>query len=140
MIRLGISIAASATLLAGCTSIRATPATFEGTSWHVTTINDQATPESAQFQIRFGARSLSAVMGCNSASGDYRIDGDTLVPGPIAATKMACQAVGLTPLPLMEYEAQGFAVLSRPMRMEWHSAQRLTLRNAAGSIALEGLP
>lgn len=76
-------------------------------------------------------------MGCNSASGGYRVDGETLVPGPIAATQMACEAVVPTPLPLMEYEAQGFAVLSQPMRMEWHSAQRLSLRNTAGTIALE---
>jgi heat shock protein HslJ len=49
-------------------------------------------------------------------------------------TLMAC------PEPSATFENQGLAVLNQPMRMSWASSRKLTLSNAAGTIALELLP
>ena len=38
------------------------------------------------------------------------------------------------------FEGMGLAIIQQPMRLNWTSAQRLTLANSAGSIALERLP
>ena len=133
------ALLAATLLVGGCTTVAAEPRTLAGTRWQVTAINGQTTP-AGPFEMTFEARSFSARMGCNHAGGDYRMDRDTLAPGPIAATRMACEAAGDVPVPLMTWEQWGFAVLSRPMQIRWTSAGRLTLSNEAGSIALERRP
>jgi heat shock protein HslJ len=127
-------------LAAGCTTVAAEPRTLAGTHWQVVAINGQATPP-GPFEMTFEAGSFAAQMGCNRAGGDYRIAGGTLNPGAVAATEMACDhATDVPATPLMTWEQSGFAVLSRPMTMRWNSGDRLTLSNAAGSIALELRP
>ena len=137
----GIRTSVFATLgLLGCTSIAADARTFGGTRWQVTAINGHATPRSGSFHIKFSRGSFSAQMGCNTASGAYRVEGDFLRPGIGRRTEKACDALYATEFPLMTYERWGFAVLSKPMRMSWRSGRELILSNVAGSIELERLP
>jgi heat shock protein HslJ len=131
----GFAIAATM----GCTSIVVDARTFEGTRWQVLRINGQDVPPDGSFELTFLTHGrFSGRMGCNSASGVYQVDGDTLVPTGVGTTEMACDysADAPHPVPLMAWERWGFAVLSRPMRMTWNSGDRLTLRNASGSIEL----
>jgi heat shock protein HslJ len=132
-----VFVAALAT--AACASVAADVRTLAGTRWKVAAINGQPTP-AGPFELNFDQRSFAARMGCNHASGDYRLVGNTVHPGAVAATRMACEAAGEVAVPLMTWEQWGFAVLSQPMQLRWHSAQRLSLSNAAGSIELERQP
>lgn len=64
--------------------------------------------------------------GCNRFGTDYVVDGDTLLFGTIAATKMACPAIG-------DLERRFFAALeaTRAWRLE---AERLFLLDADGGV------
>ena len=131
--RLG-AVGALATFAAGCTSIAATSATFENSAWRVAAINDEATPALPNYRMAFEKGRVSGQFGCNHFGGDYRIRGETLTTGAVAMTEMACSGPG------DQFEGMGLAIIQRPMRLNWTSAQRLTLANPAGSIALERLP
>jgi heat shock protein HslJ len=131
---------AAALALGGCASIAADARTFEGTRWHIAAINGHPTPRSGRFDMSFAGGQFSAHAGCNSAGGSFRVEGNTLHPGPVRSSRMACDSVHDLPVPLMTFERWGFAVLGQPMRMQWKSGKRLILSNAAGSIALERLP
>ena len=123
-----------ALLTLGCTSIAATSATFENTRWRVAAINDEATPTPLNYRMAFEKGRVSGQFGCNHFGGDYRLRGETLTTGAVAMTEMACSGAG------DQFEGMGLAIIQRPMRLNWTSAQRLTLANPAGSIALERLP
>ncbi|MGH6729434.1 MAG: META domain-containing protein [Sphingomicrobium sp.] len=120
--------------LAGCTSIAATSATFENSRWRVAAINGEATPALPNYRMAFERGRIGGQFGCNHFGGDYRVRGDTLTTGAVAMTEMACSG------PADHFEGRGLAVLTQPMRLNWTNDQRLTLANAAGSIALERLP
>lgn len=115
----------------GCTSVNPTAATFEGTSWQVTAINGQATPAEDMYRVQFEAGQIGGRFGCNHFGGPYRVEGERLIAGEIASTLIGCAE------PAATHESQAFAVLGHPMRMQWHSGQRLTLSNSGGSITLE---
>lgn len=119
---------------AGCTSISMTPASLEGTTWAVAGIDGAATPRTDAYRLQFRDGRIGGKFGCNGFSGPYSLAGDTLTAGNVAATRMAC------PGPAERFESQGFAVLAQPMQLQWQSGSRLTLANAAGSIALERMP
>ena len=122
---------AIAALAAGCTSVNTSEATLDGTQWQVTSIAEIPTPSSNNYRLEFRGDRIGGRFGCNSFGGSYRVEGDQLITGDIASTLMGC------PEPAATHEARGLAILARPMQIEWHSGQRLTLGNAAGSIALE---
>ena len=117
-----------------CTSISASPATFENTQWRVVAINDEPTPVLPNYRMAFAKGQVSGQFGCNHFGGGYRVRGDTLTTGAVSMTEMACSG------PSDHFEGLGLAVLTQPMRLNWTSDRRLTLHNAAGSIALERLP
>jgi heat shock protein HslJ len=125
---------ASATLLAGCTSMNAAPTTFEGTHWQVTAINGRATPSTDRYRVRFSNGQIGGQFGCNNFGASYRAGGAMLTVGPLAATEIACSGEA------GQFEQWGFAVLGQPMRIDWQSDQRLTLGNTSGSIALHRTP
>jgi heat shock protein HslJ len=127
-------LALAALLCAGCTSIYADQRTFDGTRWHASAINGHATPPTGNYVMRFDQGGIGGQLGCNHFGGDYRVRDDTLTASAIQMTLMAC------PEPSATFENQGLAVLNQPMRMSWASSRKLTLSNAAGTIALELLP
>ena len=115
----------------GCTSVRSTAGTLEGTAWQVTAINGRATPGSDMYRISFDKGQIGGRFGCNQFGGPYEIGRDRLIVGQTASTLIGC------PEPAATHEAQGFRILGRPMAMEWSSDRRLTLGNSSGSISLE---
>ena len=135
------SSAALALVAVACTSIQADARTFEGTSWRVTAINGHATPRADNLVMRFANGQIGGHFGCNRFSGAYRVSGDVMTAGPIAATKMACDSALDEPrISPMQFESWGFAVVGAPMRMTWRNGERLTLSNSAGSIEMERVP
>jgi heat shock protein HslJ len=48
--------------------------------------------EGSQIEITLGDGQINAYAGCNRIFGTYRLDGDTLIAGPLASTRMACPA------------------------------------------------
>ncbi len=120
--------------LGACTSISANAATFENSQWRVAAINGETTPALPNYRIAFAKGRVSGQFGCNHFGGDYRVSGETLTTGAVAMTEMACSGPG------DHFEGLGLAIIQQPMRLNWTSASRLTLANAAGSIALKRLP
>lgn len=120
--------------VAGCTSVASTNATLAGTQWQVTAIDDRPTPRTETYRMQFSNGQAGGRFGCNHFGGHYRAAGQTLTVSNVASTLMGC------PEPAATFERDGLAVLQQPMRMNWTSDSRLTLSNAAGSIALERLP
>lgn len=66
--------------------------------------------------IRFDVGTSTAVgtTGCNSFSGGYSIDGDSLSFGPIAATEIAC----MDPPGVMEQEGEFLRIMAAVTRYE----------------------
>lgn len=112
----------------GCGGEPMAPANLSNTSWSVESVNGRAAPGGDRFFVRFEGDRLSARFGCNSMSGSYRVQGQTLTAGPIAATRMAC--------PDMSFEDEAGRVLSQPVALHWSAGDRLTLSNAAGTVVL----
>lgn len=128
------SLFAALLLLGGCTSIHATDATFEDTRWQVTAIGGQPVPRSDSYRLSFADGRIGGRFGCNSFGGPYQVSGESVVVGDIATTLIGC------PEPAATHEAKALSVLGAPTRIDWSSGNRLTLRNARGSIALERIP
>jgi heat shock protein HslJ len=62
---------------------------FDGRSFVTDGIADSPAP-AQEVEISFLDGRVAARGGCNSMSGGYELDGDTLVVGPMAMTQMAC--------------------------------------------------
>jgi len=129
----GFRLAALAALTAGCTSVTARQASFDGTRWHVSAVNGNATP-SGDYSLQFAQANVSARFGCNHIGGRYSALGDTLRTFDVHSTLMGC------PEPAATFERQGSMVLTSPMRIAWSGEARLTLSNEHGAIALERMP
>jgi heat shock protein HslJ len=128
-------LTALALFLASCTSVVADTRTFEGTSWRVVAVNAQPLPPGGGgrgYSLTFGHGGvMGGGFGCNHIGGKYRVRGEVMVVTDLHTTLMGC------PEPIATIEQTGFAILGQPMRMRWEAGRRLTLGNAAGSIALE---
>lgn len=97
-------------------------ATLDGTSWKVANIDGTR----AQFStIAFAEGRLSG-RACNRFSGNYRVEGDKLIPGPVMATKMACEG------PRMTEENALMSALQGPLTIRERQNGRLVLVAANG--------
>ena len=123
-----------AALLSGCTSVASTNATLEGTEWQVMAIDGQPTPRTETYRMQFKDGQVGGRFGCNHFGGQFSARGSTLTVTNTTSTLMGC------PEPAATFEREGLSVLQQPMAMQWASDRRLTLSNAAGSIALERVP
>jgi len=127
--------ALAAMLLAGCTSVQASPP-IAGRQWRVAALNGEPIDD-PQARAVFEPYRMTISFGCNTGRGPYRVDGERLVPdGGQARTEMACMPVTDGGPDIMAREDRGFAVTSRPMQMSWESASHLILQNEAGRIDL----
>ena len=68
--------------------------TLEGPRWVVTDVQAGSTvstvPAGATAALTFDGGTVAVEAGCNSGSGSYTVDGDTITFGPIATTMMLC--------------------------------------------------
>lgn len=75
--------------LAGCSVPGDTSTSIAGTSWRFTAI-DGSPPLSESARLDFENKSLGASVGCNSMGGDWRVEDDRLIAGPLTQTEMYC--------------------------------------------------
>ena len=116
----------------------ATPdGTLEGPRWVVTDVQTGSTvstvPAGATAALTFGPRTVAVEAGCNSGSGAYTVDGDTITFGPIALTMMAC------PADKMALEATVLSVLQGQATYEI-DANTLRLVNEPNGLHLVATP
>ena len=112
---------------AGMPGMAAPP--LDRTRWTVLAINGRPLPPNGDYSVEFDNGRLNARLGCNSLSGNYTQNGNSLDAGPIAATRMAC--------PDMSWETQGSAVFTRGMQVQMLDPNRITLSSSGGTIELK---
>ena len=130
-------------LFAALTACASVPdqAAFEASGldgeWRIVSLN--GTPIDGSMQLERGRMTVN--FGCNLASGPFRINGGRLVPGPVAATQMACAAAAPGRLDPMAIEARGFRLLAQPMWIAGTiDSRRMRLWNEQGWMLTELLP
>ncbi len=83
--------------------------------------------------MRFDDTRLGANVGCNGIGGDYRVEGERLVAGPLMATRMFCEG------PVWQQEEAVNALLSAaPEIQRSGSAMRLVSGGHALDLELAG--
>lgn len=102
--------------------------TLERTRWKVTRINGRPVPRQGDYHVDFDSGRILAKFGCNSISGPYSQNGNTLDSGTLIATRMAC--------PNMALETQASAILDQVMTIAVIGRNRLALSSSAGTIDL----
>ena len=114
-----VQVTVDGRLFNGCGGEPISPATLANTRWRVVAVNGRSTPAKGDFYMNFEAARFGAKFGCNGMGADYRQEGETLIPGPVVGTRMAC--------PDMSYEIAASQILSQPLRLTWAGGDRLRL-------------
>lgn len=117
--------------LRGCGGEILPPAQLAGTAWRIVAIDGRAVPGGPAYFLNFEQARLSGKAGCNGFGGSDEVSGRTLVPGPIAATRMAC------PGPTMDHERRALAILRGPVQIEYRGGDMLILRGRDGALTLQ---
>ncbi|MGZ8311916.1 MAG: META domain-containing protein [Allosphingosinicella sp.] len=115
--------------LNGCGGAILAPETLADTSWAISEI-DGLTVEGDEYFVQFDADRMSGKAGCNRFSGSYSVSGETMILGPVAATRMAC------PGPRMEHERRALQVLSGAVRVMHPDGDTLVLTGNGGTLRL----
>jgi heat shock protein HslJ len=68
---------------------------LQGTTWELVKMGDALPVAGTTVTIMFEDGTASGSAGCNSYSGGYSLDGDSLAFGEIASTLMACMEPGV---------------------------------------------
>ncbi len=114
----------------GLTSI-ATSGSLQGSEWQPTLLNDTPLPEATDSFIQFRSKGrLAGFSGCNRLMAEYFTDGQAILIGPVAATRMRCDDLAMT----MEADLSGALERARTYRRE---QTRLVLFDARGNPILE---
>ena len=107
---------------------------LEGTSWTVTGVNNGrealvGTPDGAGLTLEFGTDgTVGGSDGCNSFSGPYTTDGDTISVSPeLASTLIGCE-------PAVSELAQQYVTALQSAATFEISGSMLTLRDANGAM------
>lgn len=105
--------------------------TLAGSEWAPLEVAGSALPDDVEVFIQFGGDGrVSGSGGCNRFGGTYRQNEHDLSFGPLAATKMACEA------PLGDVEAAVFTALDRVAYAEEPEPGRLSLFDADGALLM----
>lgn len=115
--------------LEGCGGAILPPASLADTSWSIVEIGGEAV-SGERYAMQFTADRLSGQAGCNRFGGGYALAGDTLTPGMMVATQMAC------PEPAMRHEGRTLEILRGPLRISFPDGDTLVLSGTGGEIRL----
>ncbi|MBB4612008.1 META domain-containing protein [Novosphingobium taihuense] len=118
----------STALLAGCATAPTESAGLAGTRWIITRVDGAAPAAPSRASLKFEDERLSANVGCNGIGGDYRVEGNRLIAGPLMATRMFCEG------PVWQQEEAVNALLSAAPEMRRSGS---TLRLVSGGHALD---
>jgi heat shock protein HslJ len=126
-----VIVVADGRTLNGCGGNRVPEDTLAHTTWTIGQIDGQTIDEDQAYVLEFTADRISGRAGCNRFSGTYSRSRDTLTPGALAATRMAC------PGARMEHERRALQVLSGPVRIRQASdGDALILTGNGGSLRI----
>ncbi|MCB2050752.1 MAG: META domain-containing protein [Novosphingobium sp.] len=82
----GLALAA---LLAGCTVLANPSSELDGSEWRLQTLDgDELASSNARF--KFTGDQLRASAGCNTMTGNWRVEDSRLLIGPLMQTEMYC--------------------------------------------------
>jgi heat shock protein HslJ/uncharacterized membrane protein len=110
----------------GCGGELLAPVTLAGSDWYVVDVNGVIVG-GENYVLHFDdAGGLSGQVGCNRFSGPYTQRGHLLVPGPIAATRMACPSDDMSP------EARMMQLLHGSVLMNYRGGMILILQENNG--------
>ena len=117
--------------LRGCGGETLPPGTLANSHWQIQEIDGELVFERGYY-LEFGPDRISGLAGCNRFRGSYRRDGDSLVAGPLAATRSTC------PGPGMEHERRVLALLRGPLAItDPDEDDTMVLTGSGGTIRLQ---
>ncbi|CAH0495562.1 META domain-containing protein [Novosphingobium sp. CECT 9465] len=122
--------AVAAALLSGCATAPSGGAGLSGTRWTIMRIDGAAPVMPAKATMRFEEDRLGANVGCNGIGGDYRVEGNRLIAGPLMATRMFCEG------PVWQQEEAVNALLSAAPEL-MRSGSTLRLVSGGHTLDLE---
>lgn len=110
------------------------PAEVLGGDWRVVEIGGRPVVAGVGATLRFDEGRVSGRAVCNSFGGDYRLTGEGLSVGALAATEMGCEPA------LMAQEAVFLDILSKAARFDIGEDGRLTIEASDGRrlVAMRG--
>lgn len=124
-----VRVIAHGRALNGCGGEILPPTSLADTSWAIVDIGGEAV-SGERYTMQFAADRLSGQAGCNLFGGGYALAGETLTPGMIVATQMAC------PEPAMTHEARMLETLRGPLTVSFPDGDTLVLTGNGGAIRL----
>jgi heat shock protein HslJ len=113
----------------GCGGEELPPESLVNTSWDIVGI-DGETVSGVNYQVVFDEDRFTAIAGCNRLSASFTEEGQALVAGPVASTRMACQG------PAAAHERALLRVLGSRMTIGWEDGATLVLGSDAGHVRL----
>jgi heat shock protein HslJ len=120
-------IALAAVALTACNGVDATPtlpAGLEGTTWNLVSINGHAPDAQVTPTLAFDEDgNISGTAVCNSYTATARVDGTSIVIGPLATTLVACSGAA--------------GVLERQFLEAMDAANAISV-DSSGQLVLEG--
>ncbi|WP_169799535.1 META domain-containing protein [Novosphingobium lentum] len=88
--RLAFLLLPGLALLGACASGVPNALALSGTQWRVVSIDGDAPAVPGKAKVEFHGTRIGANVGCNGMGGDFRVDGNRLIAGPLMATRMFC--------------------------------------------------
>lgn len=125
-----VRVTADGRALNGCGGAIVAPETLADTNWTIRAIDGDTVEGGDLYFLQFSVDRLSGRAGCNQFSGPFTLSGDTLTPGPVVATRMAC------PKPRMGHERAMMALLDGPVTLAYLNGDGLILTRQGHRIAL----
>lgn len=131
-----VRVTADGRALSGCGGAVLAPETLAGTNWSIVAIGGTAV-SGERYHLSFNADRISGQAGCNRFSGMYRQDGEALIVGAMAMTRMACVSVdGAAGGNPMAHEQRFGEIVDGPLRIGFPEGDTLVLTGANGEVRL----
>ncbi len=126
-----VTIMVGNTQYKGCGGGVLPSASLNDTAWTIGALGGVAVADSTKTAVRFADGKVSGTAGCNRFSGSYTHQGNVLIFGPIAATKMMC------PEPQMAQENRFLSLLgSGKLTKRFSVSGDLVLTSEGGDTVL----
>jgi len=103
------------------------------TEWRIVSVDGAPAAVPDRARLGFERQRISASVGCNSMGGDYRIEADRLIAGPLMATRMFCEGPGWK-----QEEAVGALLAGAPKAAR--NGDRLRLESSGHNLEAVKLP
>jgi heat shock protein HslJ len=117
-------------MLSACAGAATGDVALSGTQWRVTSIDGDAPVAPGKARIEFEGTRIGANVGCNGMGGDFRVDGNRLIAGPLMSTRMFCDG------PVWGQEQAINALLTAAPQIE-RSGKTLRLDSGGHTVELQ---